>query len=522
MFKIIELLPDAALLIDGEGVVRLANLPAQALFASSALAGRTVESLMPERYRAHHRAVRKSFTDQGQTRRMETGNAPFLIMGADGHETPVEISIGSAYLGANGEAIRLVTLIDCSERLAMENALKEREAFYRGLFDKAPQPYQSLDVDGRLVDVNEAWLKQFGVASKNQVLGRFFGDFMSVSSRELMGTALEKCKSDGDVGNPVFEARRVDNGQDFLITVHGRVERDGDGNFIRTQCLLTDVSERARVEREILRLNAELEQRVLARTNELLVARAEAESANAVKTRFMMNVSHEMRTPLNGVLSTAKVGLMRLERGDSSKIREVLDNIRASGERLRILIESLLRLTEDAWKEHSQIPNAALRPVDLKHVVDEVFAIKASAAERRRQILALELQTGSPVVHGEPALLAQVLGHLVDNALRYSPEQTRVVVRLSDESNAARSAQAGACCLVEVIDDGCGVPEGELETIFEPFYQSTRTWNGSGGTGLGLPLCRSIVSKLNGSIVAKNRAGGGAVFELRLPRSAVQ
>lgn len=512
--SVVELWPDAVLLVDEAGIVQGANARALSLFVANSLVGRSVESLMPERYRAGHVGRRRGFCGDSGAHRMDTGERPFLIVADDGRETPVEISLGSMLKGADGHPLQLVTLVDCSQWVTVQNELRERESVYRKLFDDAPQPYQSLDVEGNFLDVNNAWLKLFGARSKALVIGRFFGDFMAESSRTLMGSTFERFMADGHVSSPVFEARRLDDGSKFLIQVHGHVDRDAEGRFIRTQCLLTDVSERERAEKAILKLNAELEERVRLRTSELLIARSEAEAANAVKTRFLMNASHEMRTPLSGILGSAQVGLMRAKRTDAGDSAELFENILGSGKRLQSLIESLLRLTEDAWREHSEVPEGELHCVPLAGIIEDAFAIAAPSCSAKQQSLVIEMQHANGTARCSPALILQVLAYLIDNAMRYSPEGKRIVVRVSDDS--ARSGTAEGR-LIEVIDEGCGIPEGEMEAIFEPFYQSSRTWTGAGGTGLGLPLCRSIVAKHRGTLKARNRESGGAVFELRLP-----
>jgi len=137
--------------------------------------------------------------------------------------------------------------------------MHKREGDYQKLFDTVPLPYQSLDATGNFLNVNQAWLDLFG-CKKHEVIGRFFGDYMCESSRNMLGVTFENFKREGFVSSPVFEARRQDTGEMILVTVNGQVEHDEYGQFICTHCLLNDVSARAKAEAEILALNAKLQE----------------------------------------------------------------------------------------------------------------------------------------------------------------------------------------------------------------------------------------------------------------------
>ena len=130
----------------------------------------------------------------------------------------------------------------------------------------------------------------------------------------------------------------------------------------------------------------------------------------------------------------------------------------------------------------------------------------------------MENRSSLSVIHGDEALLRQVLEHLIGNALRYSPEQSTIIVRLQDKPTPMQVTQPGGNALsIQVIDEGCGIPEKELAAIFEPFYESSRTATGAGGTGLGLALSKTIVERHKGKLRAANRPEGGAIFEVILP-----
>lgn len=515
----INTLPDTLLLIDRAGQIHLANRAAGDFLGwePEDLIGKPVEILVPERFRDGHSHLRERMVSKGVIRRMGKGALP--ILHASGRELPVEISIGQASAILGDTPLLAVTITDRYAQVQAEAALRNREAFYRELFERAPQAYQALDVEGNFIDVNQAWLELFG-CKKEHVIGRFFGDFVIESSRSIVSRTFQSFVEEGFVNSPVFEACRQDTHEVFLVIVNGQVERNAKGDFVRTHCILTDVSSQVEAEEAMRRMNADLEARVRERTEELNIAREEAERANAVKTQFMTNVSHEMRTPMHSILGLSEVGRRRAGKSAPDFV-DYFDMIHASGERMHALIESLLFLVNQADAERSD--GSQWESIDLREFVDAIAAAHAAAAAACRQSISVDLQSSSACLAGKRDRLQQAVGYLIDNALKYSPEGAEVVLRVVDgEMPHGEGGSSVPAIVLQVIDQGCGIPEGEIKTIFEPFYQSTRTASGAGGTGLGLPLSDAIVSHHGGWLVANNRPEGGAVFTITLPCSEMR
>lgn len=258
----------------------------------------------------------------------------------------------------------------------------------------------------------------------------------------------------------------------------------------------------------------ELERRLLARTEQLATARAEAEAANAVRTRFMSNMSHEMRTPLNGILGFAELRRDQCAAARPEVLETYFGRILESGKRMQRLVESLLALVEQAWLEHAGFAAGELQPIVPEALVSQCISLAEKTAATRRQQIVLEKASSLPTIQGDETRLRQVIEQLLSNALRYAPDGSTVTVRLADRP--ARQG-TGELLSIQVIDEGCGLPENELQAIFEPFYESSRTSTGAGGTGLGLALCRTIVKRHLGRLTGANRPEGGAVFEITLP-----
>jgi signal transduction histidine kinase len=246
--------------------------------------------------------------------------------------------------------------------------------------------------------------------------------------------------------------------------------------------------------------------RLKERTAELQEAKKMAEAANEAKTTFLSNVSHELRTPMHGILSFASFGIKKHDTAGPDKILDYFQKIRKSGETLLNLLNDLLDLT----KLESGKITFKFRPTNLGSLIDTVADEHHSLAmDHKLTIRCRNLETEEKVVL-DPDKMRQVLRNLLNNAVKFSPEGGTIDVV------SRRNADSIVVC---VRDQGVGIPENELENIFDKFVQSSRNAAGSGGTGLGLPICREIISAHKGRIWAENNPDIGATLSFEIPLS---
>lgn len=255
---------------------------------------------------------------------------------------------------------------------------------------------------------------------------------------------------------------------------------------------------------EVRQANRELEARVAERTTELREALARAQSADRAKSEFLTYMGHEFRTPLHAIRAYSGLGLKRSgEAPGQDKHRDYYTRIGQSGGRLQELVDRLLELVSLSAGGQA----LSLRSADLR------LLCCAELARQQERAAAKEIRLDwqgpeQALLRCDASRVSQLIRHLLDNALRFSPAGSRVCLALA--------AQAGSWVL-RISDDGPGIPEAERETVFERFVQGSLTNTGAGGSGIGLALCRQIVTAHDGHIRALPSAGGGALLEVHFP-----
>ncbi|MCB0320860.1 MAG: HAMP domain-containing histidine kinase, partial [Bdellovibrionales bacterium] len=197
---------------------------------------------------------------------------------------------------------------------------------------------------------------------------------------------------------------------------------------------------------------------------------------------------------------------------DREKLCGYFREIKESGDSLMVLLNDLLDLSKlESGKMTYEFSRG-----DLGKIVEQVVAESAALTEKRQLRMVSAIDDISTLAVFDSFRILQVLRNLVSNAGKFSNPGGTIQIKLSGASITNDYGEVPAIEL-SVVDSGIGIPESELELIFDKFSQSSLTDKGSGGTGLGLAICRQIVEAHGGEIFAFNNLEGGATFSLRIP-----
>lgn len=252
------------------------------------------------------------------------------------------------------------------------------------------------------------------------------------------------------------------------------------------------------------RLNVHQLDAIDGRNQDLKATHLALEQAQAHKEEFVAAVGHELRTPMNAILGLN--GVLREQVLDRPDDVEVVDHIRRSTQQLLGVVNNILDYSQ------LQAGQLVLQPdwLDLRLTLSGVLDDYKNKAQARAQQLTLELDGPMPQqVWLDRLRLTQVLGNLLDNAIKYSPDTAQVRVHAGAQQGWLR---------VEVIDQGPGVPPQEASHIFDRFHnRALETVRYSSGTGLGLSICQQLVQLQGGRIGVDEAPGGGAAFWFELP-----
>jgi two-component system sensor histidine kinase KdpD len=257
------------------------------------------------------------------------------------------------------------------------------------------------------------------------------------------------------------------------------------------QRLLNALAELAGVAIERLFLAEEIDQARLARESERL------------RSALLTSIAHDLRTPVTAVLGALSGLRGDYERFDSDTRNELLDIVQAETERLEQFIVGILDMT----RLEERALEIRREPLDLGDVVGS--ALRRARRTLGRHTVKIDLALNLPMLQLDFVLFEQVLYNLFDNATKYSPPNSTIYVKGNHLDTAV---------VLSIIDEGTGIPDDDLERIFDKFYRAKTGDFDHGGTGLGLAICRGFVEALGGSIAASNRTDrSGAILTIKMP-----
>lgn len=293
----------------------------------------------------------------------------------------------------------------------------------------------------------------------------------------------------------------------IALSVRRFPRSEGDDGLIY---LVQDVTEQGRIQQELMQRHNELQllkEELQRRNSELTTANAELQLMNEIRASFVSVTAHELRTPLTSIYGYLEMLLDGASGELAPEQREYMELMLTSTERLLSTVANLL----DVIRIDSDRLELILQPMRVADLVNQALDRFRPQLEAKGQTVAVELDDNLPLVLCDQVRAEQVLGHLLSNAIKFTPPNGKVKIT-------AHAERGGGFVQFAVQDEGQGLDADAQERLFERFYRSAHAQQaGAGGVGLGLYLTRSLVELHGGQIWCESAPGQGSTFYVTLP-----
>lgn len=499
MGGIINSAMDAVISINDEQRIVLFNAAAEKMFRcpTATAMGQSIGMFIPSRFREQHRQHVQGFGNTGVTSRSMGSLGALSGIRADGEEFPIEASISQ--LEVAGHNLYTVILRDITERKRAEESLRKSEAQLQAVVENLSEGVAVSGLNGQVLHFNRAavdlhgftsldeWLRHLPEFADTFELRGMDGEIWPVDqwplARVLRGETLRDVEA---------HVRRIQGDWQRIFSYSGTVVRDANGQPLMAVATFADITEHKRAVEATRQLNAELEQRVVERT-------AQLEAANKELEAFAYSVSHDLRAPLRAVDGFSQALVEDYGPLLPAEAQRYLRTIREGAQRMAELIDDLLtfaRLSRQPLSKGS---------VDTGKLVRDAFE-ELSVERAGRQI---ELRVGDlPPCEGDRALLKQVWGNLLANALKYTRRRELAFVEVG-------CGLEGGETVYFVRDNGTGFDMKYAHKLFGVFQRLHRAEEFE-GTGVGLAIVQRIVHRHGGRVWAEGAVDRGATFYFTL------
>lgn len=388
----------------------------------------------------------------------------------------------------------------------MEKHNIQESGYARSLIEASLDPLVTINIDGKITDMNEATVNSTGI-TRDKLTGTDFFEYFTEpqKAREV----YQEVFANGSVADSPLTLKHVD-GKLTEVLFNGSVYKDTEGNVLGVVIVARDVTVQNRISKDLTEAIVVAEMATVIAEDAKQKAETAtriAEDAVKAKQQFLSNMSHEIRTPMNAIIGFTKV-VLKTEL--NLKQREYLNAIRQSGNSLIVLINDILDLAKvDAGKMTFE-----RIPFKLESSISAMINLFETKIEEKNLQLVKEYDSSiPPVLLGDPVRLHQIILNLVSNAVKFTGQGkiTIAIRRLADENDKDVKIE------FSVSDTGIGISENKMETIFENFQQaSSGTSRLYGGTGLGLAIVKQLVEAQQGSIEVESKIDAGSTFRFTL------
>jgi PAS domain S-box-containing protein len=372
------------------------------------------------------------------------------------------------------------TLRDITEEKKYEKALKKSEETFRTYIENAPIGIFLTNEKGKFLDANPEGLQLLNY-TMDELLNYTIQDIVSKDEQDDVTHFFQSLQ---DNGNSFQETKLITNKGESVDVFVNAVKLDDD----RYLAFVLDISDRKKAEENIYKS--------LEREKEL----------SEMKTRFISMVSHEFRTPLANIYSNAQLLDRFEEKWNKEKKARSLDRILNSVQVLNSMLDDVSLFGKKQSGKLQYNPT----PVDFEGYISSLIDETLTNFNTKRHVR-FEKDDNVGTIHTDKFLLHHIVTNLLSNALKYSSEGTEVLLRIDNSDREWIN--------LTIQDHGKGIPEKELNKIFEPFYRASNIDNVS-GTGLGMAIIKHCTDLLNGKLHIDSEIGIGTTVSINIPVSA--
>lgn len=366
----------------------------------------------------------------------------------------------------------------------------------RNLLSATEERVYFKDLMSRFLFVSEGWIDAYAPGrSAEELMGKTDFDVFSSQHAAAAFADEQRIIRTGEPIAGLVERETYSGRGDAWVSTTKMPLLDTHGQIIGTFGISRDVTAQIRAEHALAQ-----------QTEELSAQNEQLRELDRLKDEFIGLVSHELRTPLTSIIGY--IALLRDERSKGLNADHFAEVIERNAQRLLRLVGDLLFLSRIQSGQLAM----ELRGTDLAAIAADTVAEMRPEAQRKNISLVLS-SDDAPTFAADPTRIAQLLGNLISNAVKFTPEGGRIEVSARTDGDRA---------VLAVTDTGIGIPATDQERIFERFFRSaSATRQVIPGTGLGLTITKAIVDAHHGTITVHSQEGEGAAFTVRLPLLAV-
>lgn len=485
--EIVQYASDAILSLDQNGKIILFNSAAERLFGYSRaeVTGRGLDLLLPERIKKQHSGLIDGFGQAPEIARQMARRTPVTGLAKDGSEIHLDISIQKH--PSDSEYCFTAICRDVTTSLSISRDLAASEA----RLARAQAIAHLGNWEWNIATGGLAWSDEiyriFGREPQEfEPTYEAFLDTIHTDDRQRVSDAVNDSVENDTPYSIIHRIVRPD-GEERVVQEIGQVQRDGNGDAIRMDGTVQDITGAWHTGQE------------------LITATQKARQAERTKSQFMSIMSHELRTPLNAIIGFAELIDMQSGSDVDTKYQSYANNISRSGQHLLTIIDDILQFTDlDAHR-------AASKPAHFKAstIIDNSRDMIESDAKKKNIKIVSRVSDDLPPLFLDPIHCRQILMNLVSNAVKFSDEGSTITISMERQ---------GDEIVLAVEDQGIGMSEEEIDLIFNPFAQGnmeiSRPYQ---GIGLGLAIVRTLAELHNGRVEVTSKPGQGSKFSVHCP-----